>query len=110
MIIFCAICHHGIHSKETKSEDAQKDILEQMSNHLHAHPKEAEALAEKVHLTQALLSSYILMKDCVHIPDGEKEILASYDLCEEILLSVFDLCPIPTPSAASIESAKQRKN
>lgn len=92
MTIFCKICGYRLHSNEPPAK-AQEDVLKQMSNHLAIHKTEAEALGALLVTSCQLLSTYLLMKKYVRIPDSEKELLDSFDQNEMLLVDLFALEP-----------------
>lgn len=92
MTIFCKLCGYRIQSNEPPAK-AQEDVLKQMSNHLAIHKPEAESLGALLVTSCQLLSTYLLIKKYVRIPDNETALLDSFDQNEMILIDLFALEP-----------------
>jgi hypothetical protein len=90
MIIFCKICGHRILSPKPANE-AQRDVLQQMSNHIGTHQDHAITLAKTVVAASQLLATYLLIKRYVRIPPEEKELLETFRENEESLIQIFGL-------------------
>lgn len=107
MTIFCKICGTKIHSDlpaatanvleeiqpGQQPTNAQMDVLIKMSTHLGKHPQQAQSLAALIVVSRNLLSTYLLIKKYVRIPDNEKELLDSFDINEGALIDLFALEP-----------------
>lgn len=94
MTIICTICKRALTS--TKPEKTQADVMEQMVKHIaQEHPKEGAVLAEDIVNIHRALSTYLLLKRHVQIPEGEKAMQKSFDENEAALLELFDVEPEP---------------
>ena len=94
MTIICTICKRAFSS--TKPKEAQADVMEQMVKHVTKdHPKEATVLAEDVFNIHRALSTYLLLKRHVRIPESETAMQKSFDENEASLLELFDVEPEP---------------
>lgn len=91
MTIFCKLCHQGIRSAKPDL-DAQSEVLEAMGTHLGAvHRKDAVELATLLTAIERLAATYLLVKDFVEIPVGEKALFESFAENQEALIQALGL-------------------
>jgi hypothetical protein len=99
MTIFCKLCGHKIQSGQPPDE-AQKDVLQQMTNHIQQHQDHAQRLAKTIMTASQLIATYMLIKKFVRIPPEEKQLLQSFDDAENCLLDMVGIEPEPADKAS----------
>lgn len=104
MTIHCKVC--GLSIKSTSGIAPEGKVMEMMANHLvNCHRKDAVSLKQDIDSLYMLLSTYLLMRDYVSIPDDEPELLETYRAAESAISELFQ----PQPAAYSLQMSSVKK-
>lgn len=95
MTVYCKLCNREFTS-DKPDDAAQKHVLEKLSAHIGTHQAEAAELAKSLMTGSQLLATFLLLKNFVTIPAGEKAMLESLAANERALRVIFELETQPT--------------